>query len=176
MITGPTEEPGARLAGHCVHCDRIIVRDSDGSCPDGHPPKAVFGTVSLGVDDPVPRLPRFNLAAFLIPPIWGPAHGQWAGAIMLPLWLFADSSLRVAGESAVAAVAAVPVVVATLAVMGWFAKRANGIAWRRVCDRMSVEEYVARERVWAYAALPISALLAGMALYFDLVLLPARVS
>ncbi len=53
-------------------------------------------------------LPRFNLAAFLMPPIWGPAHGQWVGALFLPIWLFADSAIasavRMGGAMWIAAV------------------------------------------------------------------------
>ena len=61
------------------------------------------------------------------------------------------------------------VVGCTLAFEAFFAKRANGLAYRRVCDRMSVEEYVRRERVWAIASVPAAAALIGWALWFHLV-------
>lgn len=163
-----------RFAGYCVLCDRIVEREAGGGCPAGHPPWAVTGHLALGPDEPVPRLPRFNLAAFLLPPIWGPAHGQWAGAIFLPLWLFADSVVRTAAHGLVTAIAAVVVVGLTLAGMAWFGKRANGLAWRRVWDRMSVDEFVRRQHIWACACVPVSAALLALALYFDLVVLPAR--
>lgn len=173
-----TGEEAARIrlrqAGYCVLCDRIVERDASDACPAGHPAEAVTGRVLLGEGDPVPQLPRFNLAAFLIPPLWGPAHGLWAGAIFLPIWLFADSILRTAGRSMVGIIGAVVVLGVTLAMMWWFARRANGLAWRRVCDRVSVAEYLRRERVWAVVSVPVAALLLGMALYFDLVVLPAR--
>lgn len=163
-----------RLAGYCVVCDRIVERDAEGACPAGHPPQAITGKLVLGPDEPVPRLPRFNLAAFLLPPIWGPAHGQWAGAIFLPLWLFADSVVRTAAHGLVTAIAAVVVVGLTLAGMAWFGKRANGLAWRRVWDRVSVDEFIRRQHIWALACAPVSAALLALALYFDLVVLPAR--
>lgn len=163
-----------RLAGYCVLCNRIVERSDDGSCPQGHPAAAVTGRLPLGPGQPVPALPAFNLAAFLIPPVWGPAHGQWAGAIFLPLWLFADSVFRTAGQGPVPALAAVVVGVTTFAAMAWFARRANGLAWRRQWQRVSVAEYTRRERAWAVAAVPMAAGLVGLALYFDLVVLPAR--
>lgn len=163
-----------RHAGYCVHCDRIVERAQDGSCPAGHPAEGVTGRILLADDAPVPGLPRFNLAAFLIPPIWGPAHGQWAGAIFLPLWLFADSVVRSAGVAPGGWAGAVIVLTATLAAQAWFGKRANGLAWRRVCDRVGVDEFGARQRVWAAVAVPVAAVLLGAAIYFDTVVLPTR--
>lgn len=164
-----------RQAGYCVHCDRIVERTAEGACPAGHPSADVTGRVVLAPEEPVPSLPRFNLAAFLVPPIWGPAHGQWTGAIFLPLWLFADSTFRSVGRNAATMIAAVVVGAGTLAAMAWFAKRANGLAWRDQWDRVSVAEYTKRERAWALLAVPLAALLLAAALYFNLVVLPTRV-
>lgn len=181
-VVTPAEQPqgidAARLdmrtVGYCVMCDRIVERADGGSCPCGHPASAVAGRVVLADEDPVPSLPRFNIAAFLLPPVWGPAHGQWAGAIFLPMWMFADSTLRTAGENAATMIAAVVVSVGTLAAMYWFGKRGNGLAWRRQWERVTVAEYVRRERLWAFVSVPVAACLFAAALYFDLVVLPAR--
>lgn len=151
-------------------CDRFVVRGLDGSCPEGHPAETVSGRRILGPDEAAPVLPRFNLAAFLIPPIWGPAHGQWVGAIFLPVWLFTDSIIATAGRGGVATgVTATLVVVLTLAFGAFFAKRANGLAYRRVMHRMTAEEYLAAQRRWAIAAVPLAAVLLGWALWFRLV-------
>ena len=159
-----------RFAGYCTMCDRLVERNADGSCPGGHPPDMVAGRIVLVDDEPVPRLPRFNLGAFLVPFIWGPAHGQWAGAFFLPIWLFADSVVASASGAGVIGVAAATVVVTlTLAFEVFFAKRANGVAFRRVCQRMSVGEFVRRERVWALASVPIAAGLITWVLWFHLV-------
>jgi len=172
------DEPGGlddalidvRFAGYCVYCDRMVERQPDGSCPKGHPSEAVSGRIPLDGTEDVPQLPRFNLAAFLIPPIWGPAHGQWVGAIFLPMWLFVDSIIASAGRGgAGTTVAAVIVVGCTLAFGAFFAKRGNGLAYRRVCGQMSVEQYVRRERVWAVVSVPVAAALIGWALWFHLV-------
>lgn len=159
-----------RFAGYCVYCDRIVERRSDGACPQGHPAQAVTGRIPLGDGEAVPSLPRFNLAAFLMPPIWGPAHGQWVGAVFLPIWLFMDSIIASAGRGGAATeVAAVLVVGATIAFMAFFAKRANGLAYRRVCERVSVADYVRREKLWAVASLPFAVAIIGWALYYRFV-------
>lgn len=164
-----------RRAGYCVFCDEIVERTPEGGCAKGHPAEGISGRIVLDDDEPVPVLPRFNLAAFLIPMIWGPANGLWAGAIFLPLWLFTDSIVRSSAQMGVAGrVAAAGAVVMTLAMAAWFGKRANGLAWRRVCGRVGVADFAARQRLWAVFSVPIAAVLVGMALYFNIVILPER--
>jgi len=163
----------ARTAGYCVMCDRIVERASGGGCAANseHPAAAITGRIMLGAEDPVPQLPRFNVAAFLVPPVWGPANGQWAGAIFLPMWLFMDSVIASAmGRGTALGVGAALVVAATLGAQAWFAKRANGLAWRKVSDRVSVEDFAARQRIWAIASVPLFALLLGWGVYYRLVL------
>jgi hypothetical protein len=162
-----------RTAGYCVVCDHIVEREPDGSCPQGHPWEAVTGRIVLADDEPVPSLPRFNIGAFVLPPIWGPAHHQWVGAIFLPIWLFMDSIVGTANSGGVPTLIAAPTVVAiTLAFQAYFAKRANGLAYRAVCDRMSVAEYVRRERWWTIACVPAAAALVAWAVWFDVVVRP----
>lgn len=163
-----------RSVGYCVICERLVERGLDGRCPAGHVPEALHGQMLLAADEPVPVLPRFNLAAFLIPPIWGPANGQWVGALFLPIWLFADSAI----VSAVLRggwmwIAAVVVACGTLGFQYFFARHANGVAFRRLIGRVSVDEYLRRQRLWAVAAVPAATLLLGWAVYYDLVLRPA---
>ena len=158
-----------RVAGYCALCDRIVERAQDGSCPQGHPAEAVTGRVLLGPREAVPVLPRFNLAAFLVPPIWGPAHGQWVGVVFLPMWLFVDSIVASGGAGGVPTrSASLVVVVATLAFQAFFAKRANGLAWRRVAEKVPVALFARRERWWAIASVPVAAALLGWAVWFHL--------
>jgi hypothetical protein len=134
-----------------MQCDRIVERAPDGSCAQaGQPAEVVYGQIPLGASEALPCLPRFNVAAFLVPFIWGPAHGQWAGLFFLPIWLFVDNTIRSAREvGGVLVWASALVVAATLAFQFYFALRANGLAYRRVCDQLSVEAFVRRERFWA---------------------------
>jgi hypothetical protein len=158
-----------RVIGHCAMCDRIVERADDGSCPEGHPAEAVTGRVLLGPHDDVPVLPRFNLAAFLIPPIWGPAHGQWVGAIFLPMWLFVDSIIGSAGAGGMATrVASYLVIATTLAFQAFFAKRANGLVWRRIADRTTVADFAKRQLIWAVASVPAAAIIVGWAVWFHM--------
>ncbi len=144
--------------------------EPDGTCPVGHPAAALSGAIPLDADEPLPQLPRFNIGAFALPPVWGPAHGQWVGAIFLPIWLFADSAIAAASRGGIARIGAVLVAVLTLAFQAFFAKRANGVAWRRVSDRMGIDQFVRRERVWALVCVPLGLALLGWAFYYRLVL------
>ncbi len=71
---------------------------------------------------------------------------------------------------AVFAMGAVVIVAFTLAAQAWFAKRANGLAWRRVAGQVSVDDFVRRQRLWAIAAVPMFLLLVGWGVYYRLVL------
>lgn len=153
-----------RSAGYCAICDRMVERADGGACPLGHPSAAVFGRVPLSDGEPVPSLPRFNWAAFALPPIWGIAHGDLAGFFFMPIWLFADSAVASYRVSPLTKAMAIAVVVLTLAFQAFYAKRANGLAWRRVCDRMSVEQFAKRQRAWAIACVPVGAALVGWAI------------
>ncbi len=157
-----------RQAGYCAICDRIVERAPEGGCECGHPEAAMFGRMMLEADEAIPRLPRFNLGAFLMPFLWGPGHGQWVGAFFLPIWLFMDSIVRTAitGPNALK-VAATFVVVATVAFEAHFAKRANGLAWRRVYAKMTVDEFVRRERLWTVAMIPLFVAFFAWAVYYD---------
>jgi hypothetical protein len=164
---------GLRTAGYCVVCDRIVERAPDGGCSRvaDHPAAGITGRVLLKPGEPVPSLPRFNLAAFLIPMIWGPAHGLWAGAIFLPMWLFMDSVIAsAAGRAPAFRLAAFFVTLMTISAQAWFAKRGNGLGWRRVSDRVSVAEFARRQRLWAVASVPVFLLLVGWGVYYRMVL------
>ena len=159
-----------RSAGYCVLCDRIVERLPEGGCPAGHEAAVVSGRIELDGDEPVPCLPRFNLAAFALPPVWGPAHGQWVGAIFLPLWLFTDSIVETALQGGPEAQFGALIAVSfTFAAQAFFAKRGNGVAWRHVAARMTVAEYVRRERVWVALAAPVGAALLAWAAYYRFV-------
>jgi hypothetical protein len=162
-----------RLAGYCILCDRIVERLEDGTCPKGHPADGITGRIVLIDDDPVPILPAFNWGAFLLPFLWGPAHGQWVGAVFLPIWLFADSILSSAGRGGVPTLVAAVVVAALTLLFEWyFAKRANGLAFRRVIDTQSAEQFARSERLWAIAAIPMVIGLIAWAAWFRIAVAP----
>ena len=43
-------------------------------------------------------LPRLNIGALLMPPIWGPAHGFWVTILYYPAWLLADNVFYAAAQ------------------------------------------------------------------------------
>ena len=43
-------------------------------------------------------IPRVNVGALFLPPIWGPAHGIWITILWYPIWLFADTTFYAAAR------------------------------------------------------------------------------
>lgn len=162
-----------RLAGYCVMCDRIVEIGPGGACsarPE-HGAECITGRLALEAGESVPQLPGFNIAAFLMPPVWGPAHGQWAGAVFFPMWLFVDSIIASAvGGGGGALLGAAVVVMVTLSAQAWFAKRANGLAWRRVSSTTGVARYTRSQVPWAVASIPVLTFVVLWATYYRLVL------
>ena len=39
-------------------------------------------------------IPRLNIGALFLPPIWGPAHGIWITILWYPVWLFAAAVIE----------------------------------------------------------------------------------
>ncbi|MDZ4180184.1 MAG: hypothetical protein U1E29_13295 [Coriobacteriia bacterium] len=96
------------------------------------------------------EISRFNWGAFLIPPIWGVAHGQWWGVFFLPAWAFVDNMLR--GPrlwGPWTTVIGLGMAVATIALQALYAASADGLAVHRLGDREAFDRYVARQRAWA---------------------------
>jgi hypothetical protein len=121
------------------------------------------------------RLPRLNLGALLLPPVWGPAHGQWLTILFYPLWLFADISFTNAVFfGGLAAALAVTVFLGTAALTVFFALTVGRPAYLRVADRVPLPKYLAREKVWAVVCAALALLFLALATWYNLaVRLPA---
>ncbi|HAM14713.1 MAG TPA: viscotoxin-A3 [Eggerthellaceae bacterium] len=116
-------------------------------------------------------LPRMNWGAFLMPGIWGPAHGFWVCILFYPLWVFIDyliygayiapTPLNIAlavGSSAV-----------LFAVTLGFALVSQPLAAHRAANRgVSREQYLKRERIWAVVCLVIAIAALAWATYYNL--------
>lgn len=194
MDTETTSQANAPLhrrpqdtVGYCVECNKLVRRCENAQCPAGHPAQAVAGAIDVAQEEEVPTLPKFNWAAFFMPPLWGASHGAViAGLIVLPLWIFMDSVLQSAvyrvnaqtplvsriGTYAITGV----IVVASLALMVWFGKTAWGIAWRRTygdgVSTIPLETFIKRERAWSWICIPFFVLIVGCAIYYWIVYLP----
>lgn len=117
-------------------------------------------------------IPRWNIGALFLPPIWGPAHGIWVTILFYPLWLFADNSFYAAYEQGtpLAIALAIVVGVALIAVTLLFARLSQPYAAHRAVARgVAKETYVRRERVWAVVCVVIGLAMVCFATYYNLV-------
>ena len=120
-------------------------------------------------------VPRLNLGAFLMPGIWGPAHGLWICILFYPLWLFADNTFYAAFSERplLAVVLAAIVFVMLLVVHVVFGILSQPFAWHRA-DGLGVDKqtYLKREKIWAVAMALVSLTFVVVATYYNLVIRP----
>ncbi|MDR1088271.1 MAG: hypothetical protein LBL23_03250 [Coriobacteriales bacterium] len=125
------------------------------------------------------RVPRINWGALLMPAVWGPVHGQWITILFYPLWLFADTCLTNAvifgglssgllSTGGLATILAATVVLGTAAITFLYASTAGRKAYLRAAERMTLQEYLARERVWAVVCALIALLFIVLATWYNL--------
>ena len=124
--------------------------------------KKHWGSIEGATGQPLPRFPGFNWGAFLVPPIWGVAHGMWSGVFFLPLWAFVDSVIRGTAEMAVwVRVLAWLTLAVTVGLQYEFGRTANRLAWRRACERMTLQAFARRQRLWGFGGAAAFAALVG---------------
>lgn len=120
-------------------------------------------------------IPRINIGALFLPPIWGPAHGFWATILFYPLWLFADNVFYAAYSetSTLSVVIAVLVFVMLLAGTVAFAIVSQPYAAHRAASRgVSKAEYLRRERIWAVVSVMIGFVMLAAATYYNMMIRP----
>ena len=118
-------------------------------------------------------IPRINLAAFLLPPIWGPGHGIWVTILWYPIWLFADNVFYAAysQQTTLSFVAAAIVGLCLVALTLFFAIVSQPFAAHRAAERgRTKEEYLKQERIWAFACAAIGLVFIIFATYYNLVI------
>lgn len=120
-------------------------------------------------------VPRVNVGALLIPPIWGPAHGIWVAILYYPLWLVADNCFvnavvaRTPLAIALAVIAAALLVGMTVA----FSVISQPFALHRaVRQGMSKGAYLRHQRAWAIAGVIVGVVAITAATYYNLCLNP----
>jgi len=165
-ITVETNYHAEDTAGYCSQCNKIVPRDKDANCAvAGHSAERISGLVPLDKDGNVPfQLPRFNWGASLMPPVWGPIHGVFAAAIVLPILVFANFSLQnalnVAAEVELSRSIFIwlitgGIILGTVYFMYYLGTRGWGIAWNKspisrqpeVTQEM-FDDFIKRERMW----------------------------
>ena len=108
-------------------------------------------------------LPRVNLGALFLAPVWGPAHGMWAAFLFFVAWLFADNVIYAATVEPTA----MNVVLAILMAAGLVGATA-------VFENMGVsrETYLRRQRIWAVVGAIIAVAIVAFATWYNLDLRP----
>jgi len=153
-------------AGYCVRCNRIVARNSQAMCAEvGHAAEMVSGLIELDNNGQPPfQLPRFNWAAAFMPAVWAPAHGAFAGIIVLPLIIFAlnalSSALDLPAEAAlpfqiITWLITIIILTCTIAFMYHYGTRGWGIAWNKsrlsrepLVTKEMFDQFVKREHLW----------------------------
>lgn len=120
-------------------------------------------------------IPRFNIGAFFLPPVWGPAHGIWASIIFYPLWLVADNSFYAAFDQrtplAIALAAIIFVILVALTIA--FSLIGQPIAAHRAASRgKTKEQYLKEQRIWAVVCVVVGIAALAAATYYNLVIRP----
>ena len=100
-------------------------------------------------------IPRLNIGALFLPPIWGPAHGMWAAILFYPIWLFADNTFTLTVGTVVFAILGQP----------FAAHRAASLGQDK-------ETYLKRERIWTIASVIAGIAMIAAATYYNLVIRP----
>ncbi len=120
-------------------------------------------------------LPRVNLGALFLAPVWGPAHGMWAAFLFFVAWLFVDNVIYAAAiEPTVLNV--VLAVLMTVALVGGtlvFAIVSQPFAAHRA-EAMgeSRADYLRRQRVWAVVSIIVAVVVVALASYYNLEIRP----
>ena len=117
-------------------------------------------------------VPRVNIGALFLPPIWGPAHGIWAAILFYPIWLFADNAFYAAFATPSALSIMIVFVLLTAATVA-FSIVSQPFAAHRAAERgVSREKYLSRQRIWAVVSIIVGCVMIAAATYYNLVIRP----
>ena len=109
-------------------------------------------------------IPRLNIGALFLPPIWGPAHGMWAAILF-----YAAFTERTPLAIGIALIVLLTLTVGTVvfAILGqpFAAHRAASLGQDK-------ETYLTRERIWTIASVIAGIAMIAAATYYNLVIRP----
>lgn len=116
-------------------------------------------------------LPRVNLGALFLAPVWGPAHGIWAAFLFFVAWLFADNVIYAAVTEPTVLNVALALIM-TVALVGGtlvFAIVSQPFAAHRA-EAMgeSRADYLRRQRIWAVASIIVAIIVVALATWYNL--------
>lgn len=116
-------------------------------------------------------VPKFNIGALFMPPIWGPAHGWWIAIIFYPLWLFADNMFFAAysGASDNAPIfAALTFVLLMLFTFGYSYMGQLHAIDRALKMGQTPDEFAKKQRFWAILSVILGVAAIALATYYNL--------
>lgn len=120
-------------------------------------------------------VPRINIGALFLPPVWGPAHGIWSTILFYPIWLFADNSFYAAYSQhtllsiVIAALVFASLTAGTVA----FSIISQHVSLIRAVDKgMSKSDYLKRERKWSIVCVIVGVVMLVAATYYNVVIRP----
>lgn len=120
-------------------------------------------------------LPRVNLGALFLAPVWGPAHGMWAAFLFFVAWLFVDNVIYAAtvDPTMLNVLLAVLMTVALVGGTLVFAIVSQPFAAHRA-EAMgeSRADYLRRQRIWAVVSFVVAVIVVVLASYYNLEIRP----
>ena len=121
-------------------------------------------------------VPRVNVGALLLAPVWGPAHGMWPAFLFFVAWLFVDNAIWAASvqPTVMNVVLATVMLVGLVAATVVFAIVAQPFAAHRA-EAMGVDRatYLRRQRAWAVAGAVAAVAVVAFATWYNLDMRPA---
>lgn len=120
-------------------------------------------------------VPRVNIGALFMPPIWGPAHGIWATIVFYPLWIVADTCFVNAFAYHTPLAIALAVLVFGMLTAGTvaFSIVSQPFALHRALSMgVSKEKYLKRQKIWAVVSVVVGIAAIAAATYYNLFMNP----
>jgi len=116
-----------------------------------------------------------SVGAFLLPMIWGPAHGIWITILYYPAWLFVDNLIygAVHMPNVMSISMSVIVCILMVGISLVFARVANAQALHRTIEHGKTKEsYIKAEKIWAVVAIVVAIAVICIATYYNLEIRP----
>ncbi len=120
-------------------------------------------------------LPKINLGALFMPPVWGPAHGNLLTILFYPIWIFADDLFYSAysAPSPLTIILAILTFVLLAGATVMFAMRSQTPAYAIALEKGKTrEEYLRREKIWAIAMGIFALILIVVATWYNISVKP----
>lgn len=118
-------------------------------------------------------IPRINIGALFLPPVWGAAHGFWVSLLFYPLWLVADNLFFAAYTERTFFSIVIALVVFVSLLLGTIAFSLIGqplAAHRAAAQGLDKPTYLRRQKVWAVVSVVVGLIMIAAATYYNLFL------